>query len=311
MRHPFLLLLLAAASLAHGADRTLSADARIRTIAFSPDSRTVVASYGDQHVRTWDLSTGKVIHDQAANGGLLNSNVLSERSADGKSTHIWDLSANRKMFTVTKRVAEAVLSANGKQLAVSSESDRTLLLLDPATGSTRKVLADGIGGAASIAFSPDGATVVGANYDNDIRVWQTQSGELIRKMEDFSGAMFAAAFTPDGRQLVMGGLDETVYIFDAKTFSLQRKLTGHGETIQSLAVSPDGRTLVTGGFDVFTVQNPVKLVFWDLASGEIKKTVHAPHAVVTLEFSPDGAWLGMAVAGGKDIELFHLGASTP
>jgi WD40 repeat protein len=115
--------------------------------------------------------------------------------------------------------------------------------------------------------------------------------------------MFAAEFTPDGKQLVLAGLDETVYIWDAKTFQLLRKLGGHGETISALAISPDGKTLVTGGFDVLTEKNPVKVLFWDLNSGRILRTVRAPHRVASLAFSPNGAWIAMA-AGENEIQLW-------
>ena len=147
-----------------------------------------------------------------------------------------------------------------------------------------------------------------ANYDNDIRVWKTKSGELIRKVEDMTGAMFAAEFTPDGKQLIMAGLDETVYIWDARTFALSRKLRGHGETISSLSISPDGRTLVTGGFDVITQRNPVKLAIWDLAAGKITKSIGAAHRVVAIAFSPDGKWIAFST-GENEISLLSLEAA--
>src|SRR5258708_39044913 len=104
----------------------------------------------------------------------------------------------------------------------------------------------------------------------------------------------------------MGGLDEKVYILDAKTFALKRTLKGHGEKIRALAISPDGRTLVTGGFDVITVNNPVKLVFWDLAAGTVTRSVRSPRAGTRLAFSPDGKWLAMASSGGQESSLLSL-----
>jgi WD40 repeat protein len=291
---------------ADNAERTLVSTAPIQTIAVSPDGKSIVASCADKHVRTWDVGSGKVVGDRSIGGYLMGVNLLAERSDDRKSVHIWDLAAARQMYTIDKRIAHGAVSQDGKQLAISSEAEHNLSLLDPGTGATRKVMEDGLGGAATVAFSPDGGTVVSANYDNDVRIWSTKSGELVRKVEDFTGAMFAAAFTPDGSQLVMAGLDQKIYIFDAKTYKLQRSLTGHGETILALAVAPGGRTLVTGGFDVLTVKNPVKVVFWDLASGKMQRTVRAPHAVTALAFAPDGSWLAISTAGGKEISLFTL-----
>jgi Tol biopolymer transport system component len=101
----------------------------------------------------------------------------------------------------------------------------------------------------------------------------------------------------------MAGLDETVYIWDAKTFGAPKSMKGHGETISALAISPDGRTLVTGGFDVVTTRNPVKVAFWDMATGKIVRTVKSPHRVVSLAFSPDGKWVAMT-SGEKTIDLW-------
>lgn len=315
MRNILVLALLATAQLfaADPSDRTLLADAIVNSIFFSPDSKSIVANCSDKHIRTWDVGSGKVVRDRSfpMAGQLLDSNILAEPTDESrKAVRIWDLTADRKIQTINGTRGHKAVSSDRKQLAISSPDERTLRLVNLDTGEQQRLMADGVGGAAALIFSPDGSALVSANYDNDVRIWKTKSGELVRKIEDLTGAMFAAEFTPDGQQLVMGGLDEIVYILDAKTFALTRTLKGHGETISSLAISPDGRTLVTGGFDVITQQNPVKLVFWDLAAGTITRTLHSPHAVSSLAFSPDGKWLAMAAVGSKEISLFSLNSST-
>ncbi|MCX6612052.1 MAG: hypothetical protein NTW74_14510 [Acidobacteria bacterium] len=219
---------------------------------------------------------------------------------------IWDLSADRQLQLINGAPTSTLaLSSDRRFVATSKPEERTVRIWDLASGKEKHTLPDGIGGSAGLTFSPDGETVVSANYDNDIRVWKTQSGELVKKVEDMTGAMFASAFSPDGKQLVMAGLDETVYVWDAKTFALTRKLKGHGETIASMAISPDGRTLVTGGFDVITVKNPVKLSVWDLASGKIVKSISAPHRVARVAFSPDGKWVAF-LTGDAEISLVQV-----
>jgi len=286
-------------------ERTLTTDAPVDSVFFPPDGKTIMASW-DKHLRTWEVDSGKLISDRALEPKVfpMDANLLIE--VKEKGFQIWDLSADRHSKIINGTFDSTAVSSNHKLMAVSSEDKRNVRLLDVETGEERRVLPDGLGGAASLAFSPDGATLVSANYDNDVRIWKTRSGEMVHKIEDLTGAMFASAFTPSGEEVILGGLDETVYILDAKTYALKRTLKGHGETIAALAISPDGRTLVTGGFDVLTVANPVKLVFWDLKSGSITRTAHSPHAVSALLFSPDGKWLAMTAVGDKRVALFNL-----
>lgn len=305
MRH----LLLAAFFVANlsAIDKTISAEAAPGDLFFSKDGKSISSKCRDGHVRTWDLATGKVVADKTykASSALVSETILMEWDRKTKETKVWDLTANRQMYLLKGDLAAAATSNDGRFLATSDATARTVSVLDLKTGQARHTLPDGLGGAANLTFSPDGETIVSANYDNDLRVWKTSSGELVKKVEDMTGAMFAADFTPDGKQLVMAGLDETVYVWDAKSFALTRKLKGHGETISALAISPNGRTLVTGGFDVITVKNPVKIQVWDFAAGKITKSIASPHRVVSLAFSPDGKWLAFT-SGDKEISLVQL-----
>jgi WD40 repeat protein len=117
------MLLLSAVAGLYGAspgERTLVADAAVESICFAPDGKTIVATYADKHVRTWDVDTGKVVGDRPMGGILLSSKILGEPSADRKSAQIWDLAAARRMFKIDKEIASAALSSDGKQLAISS-----------------------------------------------------------------------------------------------------------------------------------------------------------------------------------------------
>jgi WD40 repeat protein len=233
---------------------------------------------------------------------LLDANHYADLGPN-HTVRIWDLTAEAAKSLYGHASRPEAVASGGPWIATASERERSVRLWDAATGEPRRIMADGIGGAATLVFSPDGGLLVSANYDTDIRVWRTGSGELIRKIEDQAGAMFAASFTPDGKHLVMGGLDENIYLYDAQNWRLARTLKGHGETIAALAISPDGRLLVTGGFDTTTTQNPVKVVFWDLAAGRILRSAAAPHAVVSLAFSPDSKWVAVT-AREKEITLW-------
>ena len=308
MRYRILFLMgaTAAALSTFAADRTLVAPAELTRVRFSTDGKTISATSRDRHIRTWDVASGKLIKDKEVPPGtaIIAPDVVAEHDRKENTIRLWDLSAERQMQLLSGAPSRlTTVSRDRSLIATSNPEARTVALFDAAGGAQKKVLQDGIGGASVLAISPDNQSLVSANYDNDIRIWKIQSGELVKKMEDMTGAMFAGEFTADGKQLIMAGLDETVYIWDAKTFALLRKLKGHGETIASLAISPDGKTLVTGGFDVVTTKNPVKLAFWDLASGKITRSVRAPHQVASVAFSPDGKWVAITT-GDKEVLLW-------
>lgn len=301
---------LAVLPLAAQADRKIAVDGVPREVHFSADGKSLLTFCRDNQLRVFDAASGKLLRaTKHAGGVLLGGDRLVDRDAND-AIRIWDLSADRYQQIMDASAGRGVtaLSADGKYLAVSDTRTRQVALYDAAGGKRKHSLPDGLGGAAQLLFSPDGEAVVSANYDNDIRVWKTRSGELIRKVEDLTGAMFAGQFTPDGKQLLLAGLDETIYVFDAKTFECQRTIKGHEETISALAISPDGKMIVTGGFDVRTTQNPVKVVLWDLASGKPVKVLRSPHRVLSLAFSPDGKSLAMT-SGDKEITLWSLAGS--
>jgi WD40 repeat protein len=306
MRH-YLVFAAAALSLS-AADRTLTSDSPPAAIYFSADGKSISGRCRDNRIRTWDVASGALRADKAVSSGtaLLSGELYAERDAKTKTMRVWDLSAERQLQMINGAPAGRTAVSNDRRLiATASPEERAVRIWNVTTGEQRHSLPDGLGGAAELVFSPDGETVVSANYDNDVRVWKTKSGELVRRIEDMTGAMFAAEFTPDGQHLILAGLDETVYIWDARTFALHRKLQGQGETIAALAISPDGRTLVTGGFDVLTTRNPVKVAIWDLATGKITRTLRSPHRVVSLAFSPDGKWIAMA-SGEKEVSLWKV-----
>jgi len=299
------LLVPALAAILSAQDRVLTSEGIPNSIFFSADGKTIISQCRDGHIRTWDLSSGKQVKDESVKPGTIQiaSDFFAEIDRKNLTARAWDLSSDRKLQLVNGiQISETAVSPDRKSFASSSAKDRSVRLYNMETGQPTKTIDDGIGGASALVFSPDGETLVSANYDNDIRVWKTKSGELVKKVDHLTGAMFAAEYTPDGKQLIMAGLDEIIYIWDAKTFALNRKLEGHGETISALAISPDGRTLVTGGFDVITTRNPVKVAFWDLATGKITKSIRAPHMVANLKFSPDGKWVAMT-SGEKEISL--------
>jgi WD40 repeat protein len=310
-----LILLLAAAAAAQ--DRTISAEAEVRTVAFSKDGGTLVGLCGDRKLRQWDLRSGSLRkttpwgedeHPAALPSG---SGVLAMGGKDGTIvlTGLDDGTAVRRISAGQRPVNRVAVAGEARAIAgsnrVPGNSREEVMRLWDASGTERFEAPAGIGGTSALSISPDGSILVAGSWDTNVRAWSTRNGELLRLIEDLPVAMFGIAFTPDGRSLAAAGVDRTVYFWDIRTWKLERKLIGQPEMISSLAFSPDGRLLATGGFNDITQKHPVSILLWDVASGKVLRTLPSPHMVASVAFSPDGKLLA-ATGGDNTVRLWTI-----
>ena len=95
----------------------------------------------------------------------------------------------------------------------------------------------------SLAFSPDGKTLVSGN--DDIRFWDPQTRdlkmELKRPSEVKKWALISLAFSADGKVLA-GAFWKTICLWDTQTGKHIQTLEGHENNVDSLTFSVDGGT---------------------------------------------------------------------
>ncbi len=134
--------------------------------------------------------------------------------------------------------------------------------------------------ATSVAFSPDGKSVVSGHRDNTVSIWDVASGAELTKMEGHGATVLAVAFSPDGKSVVSGSFDMTMRIWDVASGAELAKMERHDGGV---AFSPDGKSVASGSEHENTVR------IWDVASGAelAKMEGHVDH-VRSMAFSPDG-----------------------
>ena len=73
------------------------------------------------------------------------------------------------------------------------------------------------GRVSSVAFSPDGRSVVSRSWDMTARLWDAATGAPLQTLEGYSAHVSSVAFFPDGRSVSSGSLDEMVRLWDTGT----------------------------------------------------------------------------------------------
>ncbi|WP_433926972.1 pentapeptide repeat-containing protein [Sorangium cellulosum] len=148
----------------------------------------------------------------------------------------------------------------------------------------------------SIAFHPEGILIATTHVDGTIRLWDSDTGQPLRRLQGHSSSVTSVVFSPDGATLASGSDDKTVRLWDVMSGDELRELQCYSGSVTSVAFSPDGSTLASGSDD-----ETVRL--WDVASGnELRRLQGHSSAVWSVAFSQDGATL----ASGSDDKTVRL-----
>lgn len=151
----------------------------VKSIAISPDGRTLVSGSSDNTIKIWDLRTSKLKNVLAEHSGAVNSVAISP---DG-------------------------------QILVSGSSDSTIKIWDLSTDIEKSTLQGHSGTVNSVAISPDGQTLISSSDDHTIKIWDLSTDSLKTSSQSNYGAVKTIAISPDGRTLVTNTRDNTIQLW--------------------------------------------------------------------------------------------------
>ncbi|MBD2299069.1 NB-ARC domain-containing protein [Nostoc sp. FACHB-190] len=208
---------------------------RVRTLAFSPDGKTLVGSSDNQSIKAWDVKTGKCL---------------------------------RSVKTAPTGAIWAIKFSPDGETVMSCGTDK-IQLWNLENGEPQMTLHEPHHRIRSLTYSPDQKMIAVGSDDQLVRLWNTQTGEIIKTFQGYSNRIWTVAVSPVPQQdmicLASGSDDGNIRLWNAASGECDQTLSGHQGRVRHVSFSPDGKLLASASHD-----RTIKL--WDVSTGECLKT---------------------------------------
>jgi WD40 repeat protein/serine/threonine protein kinase/Flp pilus assembly protein TadD len=285
--------------------RILPHDEAVIAVAFSPDGKRIITGTqglrsingGPRYATLWDVATCQPFGEPMRHADRIPVVAFSpDASLVLTGSGAWDGTAQLWHADSGKRFGPPLEYGFGSSLQVGkfSTDGRTVLLGGYAKehGQTARmwdVLSGQRVGAAlahgqsvsTLAYSPDGRSVVTGSEDHTAQLWNATTGRPLSPPLKHEDRVESVAFSPDGTRVLTASRDRTARLWDA-TSGQELLVLRHEDAVVRADFSPDGTRVLTASAD-----RTARL--WDANSGApIGLPWQHPDRLLCAAFSPDG-----------------------
>ena len=191
----------------------------INDFVFSADDKQVAGWWTTPGVDAggfvvWDLERNSFASTNCGwSGSISISGDLSKALYTYSGlTKMYDLKTGNVLYTLKNKTYAAVMTADGRRVAVSDIQTMELSILDASDGSKLHTLDNGGRLMRNLCFSPDGKTLLAYSTNGYVKLFDTASGSLILSSYYPQLASQTLRFSADGSVLAGYSL-----LLDAKT----------------------------------------------------------------------------------------------
>jgi len=224
-------------------------------VAISSDGRFAVSGDSAKIVRVFDLVTKKAVRDLPGHTAaitdltfLSNSQSVLAIAADGTLRGWLTSDGQANGVFQTAPVNSLAVDTNGTRLALAGNDGVVRIAAWPPR--PRQQLVQHTANVAAVAITPDGHTIVTASENQQLQLFDGQTGKALRTLAGQQGVTTSLGIHRLGQLVLTGNNSGAWQAWDAATGTMKPGRGGHTQNILAIAVSPvDPSTLATAGTD--------------------------------------------------------------
>lgn len=136
-----------------------------------------------------------------------------------------------------------------------------------------------------VCLSSNGQFALSGSRDKELRLWDLNTGNLIRTFEDHKDSVNSICLSSDEKYALSGSDDKTVKLWNLETGKCLQTFEGHTDSVTSVSITSDNQYAVSGSKD-WTFR------LWEISTGRCLR-VHKGHKneVYTVCISPDDQYV--------------------
>ena len=219
--------------------RQLSFDARVQSIAYSPDSKSMLVAVGP-HAWHVNLLTDKRTQLE---GGAWQGCAWWDKDRFFAAGHLWENGERRRLYYWPRsQLREPVHAAVAGETILAWDRSRIAVYRSLGADPWRKKL-----DVREVVLHPKGESVLATCKDGSIRVFDAQVGRLLAMWRVEADALpLGARWDPSGSRIFVSTNLGGIFVCNVQGQIIDR-LRGHAGDVIGFAASKDGNVLVSAG----------------------------------------------------------------
>jgi len=278
---------------------------------WSPDGTRLLSWAADSSIRLWDGKSVTLLHELVEDEHQdyiypvqwsPNGIWLTSRSVDG-TVCLWNGINGRLVTVLGTNMGDVFWSPDGTRLASCyAKWTRTTQVRDASSGQSLQLLHLKIN-AWKLEWSPDGKQLASCFHDSKVRLWKSESGELLHTLRGHKSSVYSLAWSPDGTRLASGSSDRTVRLWERGSGQPLHTLERHNNEVRSLAWSPNGMWLASG---TYSPDSDAEVRIWHTSIWQLLALLPVQSRWAPFAWHPTPALLATAAPSSGDICLWQL-----